>query len=71
MGRKLNTYVHVDGKAYGPDDDVPAEVAKKIDNPDVWDDGKGSSEQDAAEQAGKESPEQAGVTSQAIRQGRK
>lgn len=35
-GKKLNTYVHVDGVAYGPDDDVPAEVAKKIDNPDVW-----------------------------------
>ncbi len=35
-GKKLNTYVHVDGAQYGPDDDVPAEVAKKIDNPDVW-----------------------------------
>ncbi len=34
--KKLNTYVHVDGVQYGPDDDVPAEVAKKIDNPDVW-----------------------------------
>lgn len=34
--RKLAVYVHVDGKQYGPDDTVPAEVAKKIDNPDVW-----------------------------------
>lgn len=36
MAKKLKTYVHVDGAAYGPDDDVPAEVAKKITNPDVW-----------------------------------
>lgn len=33
---KLRTYVHVGGKVYGPGDDVPAEVAKKITNPDVW-----------------------------------
>jgi hypothetical protein len=37
MARKLKTYVHVDGEAYGPDDEVPADVAKKITNPDVWD----------------------------------
>lgn len=30
MARRLNTYVHVDGTAYGPDDDVPAEVAERI-----------------------------------------
>lgn len=35
MGKQLRTYVHVpqeDGstKVYGPDDDVPAEDAKKI-----------------------------------------
>lgn len=36
MARKLNTYVHVDGIAYGPEDDVPAEVAEKITAPDVW-----------------------------------
>lgn len=36
MGRKLNTYVHVDGVAYGPDDDVPAEVAERITAPGVW-----------------------------------
>lgn len=36
MPGKLKTYVHVDGVQYGPDDDVPVEVAKKITNPDVW-----------------------------------
>lgn len=36
MARKLNTYVHVEGEAYGPDDEVPADVAKQITNPDVW-----------------------------------
>ena len=28
--RRLIGYVHVDGIAYGPDDDVPAKVAKRI-----------------------------------------
>jgi hypothetical protein len=44
MARKLKVFVTVDGTQYGPDDTVPAEVAKKIDNPDVWDeDAKSSS----------------------------
>lgn len=30
MTRRLIAYVHVNGVAYGPDDDVPAEVAKRI-----------------------------------------
>lgn len=34
--RKLRTYVHVDGQVYGPDSDVPAEVAKRITNPKAW-----------------------------------
>jgi hypothetical protein len=34
---KLNTTVHVDGVAYGPGKDIPAEVAAQITNPDVWD----------------------------------
>lgn len=34
--KKLRTYVHVDGQAYGPNDDVPAEVAKRIENPKAW-----------------------------------
>ncbi|MFG2468722.1 hypothetical protein ACGFXB_25150 [Streptomyces canus] len=29
-GRRLKTFVHVGGTAYGPDDDVPAEVAEQI-----------------------------------------
>lgn len=37
MARKLKTYVHVEGDVYGPDDEVPGDVAKKITNPDVWD----------------------------------
>lgn len=28
--RRLNTYVHVDGEWYGPDDDVPAAAARRI-----------------------------------------
>ncbi len=43
-GKKLNTYVHVDGVQYGPDDDVPADVAKKIENPDVWGESDGATE---------------------------
>jgi hypothetical protein len=35
-GRKLRTYVHVDGQVYGPDSDVPTEVAKRIENPKAW-----------------------------------
>lgn len=35
-GRKLSTYVHVEGVVYGPDDEVPAEVAEKITAPGVW-----------------------------------
>ncbi len=34
--KKLATNVFVDGKWYGPEDDVPADVAKQIENPDVW-----------------------------------
>lgn len=35
-GRKLAGYVTVAGQTYGPDDDLPAEVAKQIDNPKAW-----------------------------------
>lgn len=34
--RRLSTFVHVDGVAYGPEDDVPAEVAERITAPGVW-----------------------------------
>ncbi len=42
--KKLTTYVHVNGSVYGPDDDVPADVAKQIENPKAWakDDDKSS-----------------------------
>lgn len=30
MGRRLRTFVHVDGRAYGPGDKVPTSVAKRI-----------------------------------------
>lgn len=34
--KKLARTVYVDGKGYGPDDDVPAEVAAQITNPNAW-----------------------------------
>lgn len=34
--KRLATYVAVNGEWYGPDDDVPAEVAKQITNPKAW-----------------------------------
>lgn len=36
MPNKLNVWVHVGDKRYGPDDDVPQDVADQITNPDVW-----------------------------------
>ena len=44
MGKKLAYHVTVpteDGsyKTYGPDDDLPADVAKKITNPSAWEGG--------------------------------
>lgn len=39
MSKKLATYVHVNGEVYGPDDKVPADVAKQITNPKAWADG--------------------------------
>lgn len=39
MGRRLAGFVHVDGRVYGPDDEVPAGVAKKITHPRAWADG--------------------------------
>ena len=34
--RELVTTVYVDGVAYGPGDDVPADVAERITNPKAW-----------------------------------
>lgn len=40
MAARLAGFVHVDGVAYGPDSDVPADVAKRIVNPDAWEGGE-------------------------------
>ena len=50
MGKKLKEYVHYtddDGKTtvYGPDDDVPGDVAKHIAD-SAWDDGEEETEDD-------------------------
>ncbi|MFD5838219.1 hypothetical protein ACFWHV_32420 [Streptomyces collinus] len=47
MARRLRTFVHVDGTAYGPDDDVPAKVAEQIGG-HAWED---DSDQDGDEPA--------------------
>lgn len=44
--KKLATFVHVDGQAYGPDDKVPADVAKRIVNPKAWADGSAPDDSD-------------------------
>lgn len=36
---RLTGFVHVDGAVYGPDDEVPAEVAARITNPRAWEGG--------------------------------
>lgn len=36
VSKKLAAFVQVDGVVYGPDDSVPADVAKKITNPKAW-----------------------------------
>jgi hypothetical protein len=43
MARKLIANVHVDGVVYGPDgeQDVPKDVADRIDNPNAWDESDG------------------------------
>ncbi|MFI1467642.1 hypothetical protein [Streptomyces wuyuanensis] len=43
MSRRLIAYVHVDGKAYGPGDQVPAAVAKRI-GEHAWTDSGSSAE---------------------------
>ena len=34
--KKLATVVYVDGVAYGPDNEPPADVAEQITNPKAW-----------------------------------
>ncbi|WP_431881827.1 hypothetical protein [Micromonospora chalcea] len=40
QGPRLSGRVYAGGQWYGPDDDVPAEVARTIDNPKAWEGGK-------------------------------
>lgn len=35
-GRRLASFVHVGGQVYGPDSDVPDEVAALVTNPKAW-----------------------------------
>lgn len=51
--RRLAGFVHVDGRVYGPDDEVPAAVAKRIVNPKAW----ANTEVDGDEPAAGEEPE--------------
>ncbi|MFC8873228.1 MULTISPECIES: hypothetical protein [Streptomyces] len=53
MGRRLKTFVHVDGVAYGPDSKVPAPVAEKIGD-HAW--------ETDAEVRGEDGPETVGFT---------
>ncbi|MFF7171094.1 hypothetical protein [Streptomyces pseudovenezuelae] len=53
MTRRLKTFVHVGGNAYGPDDEVPAEVAERIGD-HAW--------QDDSEAPGEDEPEAVGFT---------
>ena len=53
MSRRLASYVHVEGQVYGPDADVPAEVAEKITNPKAWGDKPASEEKADAKPAAK------------------
>ncbi|MFF9690233.1 hypothetical protein [Streptomyces sp. NPDC014623] len=51
-GRRLNTFVHVGGVAYGPGTDVPPEVAEKI-GAHAW---ESADDQDDGAQVGFEDP---------------
>lgn len=44
--RRLATFVHVGNSVYGPDDEIPAEVATLITNPAAWADTPGADESD-------------------------
>lgn len=37
MAKKLRGYVTANGETYGPDDTLPADVEKSIDNPKAFD----------------------------------
>lgn len=40
MARRLTSFVHVAGRVYGPDDDVPKDVVELITNPNAWGEGE-------------------------------
>lgn len=44
MARRLRTYVHVAGVVYGPGDEVPAAVAKRIGD-HAWEDSVGGAQE--------------------------
>jgi hypothetical protein len=44
-------YVHVGGQAFGPGDEIPAELQGEVRNPAVWADGDGTAEVDAPVEA--------------------
>ena len=60
MARKLSSFVDVDGVWYGPDDKVPAAVAKRITNPKAW------AEDDTSEEPTPEAVEAARVRHSAL-----
>ncbi|MBQ1047860.1 hypothetical protein KBX50_05225 [Micromonospora sp. C51] len=39
-GVRLASTVHVGGRSYGPDDEVPDDVARRVTNPKAWEGGK-------------------------------
>lgn len=49
--RELVTTVYVNHVAYGPGDDVQAEVAKQITNPKAWGEGSDSADKTPAQAA--------------------
>ncbi|MEV6836773.1 hypothetical protein AB0N17_20075 [Streptomyces sp. NPDC051133] len=63
MARRLRAYVHVDGVPYGPDSEVPADVAKRIGD-HAWSDGTSSAEAStptgAGDSTGGEAPPRSG-----------
>jgi hypothetical protein len=55
MTRRLRTFVHVGGVAYGPDDEVPAEVAEQIGD-HAWADEDGDQDDGDETRVGFEDP---------------
>lgn len=52
-GKKLARYTTIGGVTYGPDDKLPADVAKQITNPKAWEaDEDSPGEADASEAEG-------------------